>query len=67
MGLIGKTMDGLRCREQAPGHVYWLFCSVTAVLEEPSTMPEGKVRVLNEPVRGTSAVEEAEGRGGGCS
>ena len=27
-------------------------------------MSEGRVRVLNEPVRGTSVVEETEGRGG---
>ena len=54
-------------REEVPGHVHWLLCSVVAVLEEPSSMAEGSVRILNEPVRGTSVVEEAEGRDVGNS
>ena len=44
--------------------VHWLFCSVVAAVEEPSPMPEERVRVLNEPVRGSSDVEETEGRDG---
>jgi hypothetical protein len=44
-----------------------LFCSVAAVGEEPSSTPEGSVRVSNEPVRGASVVEEAEGGGVGNS
>jgi hypothetical protein len=35
-----------------------------AVVEEPLSLSEGSVRVSNDPVRGTSAVEETEGRDG---
>ena len=64
MGLIREARDGRRCGEEAADHVHWLFCSVVAVVEEPLSMSEGRVRVLNEPVRGTSVVEETEGRDG---
>ena len=46
------------------GHVHWLFCSVVAVVEEPLSLSEGSVGFLNDPVRGTSVVEETEGRDG---
>jgi hypothetical protein len=35
-----------------------------AVVEEPLSLPEGSVRVENDPVRGTSVVEETEDRDG---
>jgi hypothetical protein len=35
-----------------------------AVVEEPLSLSEGSVRVLNDPVRGASVVEETEGRDG---
>jgi hypothetical protein len=38
-----------------------------AVVEEPLSRSEGSVRVVNKPVRGTSVVEEAEGRDVGNS
>jgi hypothetical protein len=33
-----------------------------AVVEEPLSRSEGSVRVVNKPDRGTSVVEETEGR-----
>jgi hypothetical protein len=49
-------------RGGAAGHVHWLLCSLVAVVEEPLSIPEGRVMVWNEPVRGTSDVEGTEGR-----
>ena len=44
------------------GHVHWSFCSVEAVLEEPSLTWEGENQSLNEPIRRISVVEETEDR-----
>ena len=50
--------------KEIASHVHQDLCSLTPVLEEPSWNVGGESRVLQDSVRGTTVVEETEGREG---
>ena len=64
MGLIRRPGTAAVAGEEPPVMYTGCFVQSRRSVEEPSSTSEGRVRVLNEPVRGTSVVEETEGREG---
>ena len=63
LGLHVGDRGRLPHREVEDYYLYINFCSLITVMEEPSCKSEGRVRVLSR-LRGTSVVEETEGREG---